>query len=57
MEFGCELPRDIAFNRAAEIRFVADYTGEGVSAEDAQWAVEQAGVFIESIQGIFGVKK
>ena len=46
-----------AFNRAAEIRLVADYTGEGVSAEDAQWAVEQAAVFFEAIQSMFGKPK
>ena len=44
-----------ALNRAAEIRLGADYPGEGVSMEDAQWAVEQAAVFVESIRSMFGI--
>ena len=46
-----------AFNRAAEIRLVADYTGEGVSTEDAQWAVAQAAIFVDAIQSMFGLPK
>lgn len=41
---------------ARNLRQVPD-TGEGVSTEDAQWAVEQAAVFVESIQSMFGIPK
>lgn len=37
-------------NRVAEIRLVADYTGDGVTTEIAQWALEQAEVFVQAVQ-------
>jgi uncharacterized protein (UPF0332 family) len=39
-----------ALNRAAEIRLIADYTGDEVTAERVQWAVEQALVFVETMR-------
>jgi uncharacterized protein (UPF0332 family) len=43
-----ELGRSL--NRVAEIRLVADYTGEEVSMDKAQWAIEQAAAFVDAIQ-------
>lgn len=39
-----------ALNRTAEIRLVADYTGDEVTADKAQWAIEQAVLFVEVVQ-------
>jgi uncharacterized protein (UPF0332 family) len=39
-----------ALNRAAEIRLVADYTGEEIPADQARWVVEQAGTFVKVVQ-------
>ena len=36
-------------NRAAEIRLIADYTGDEVTADKAQWLIEQALVFVEAV--------
>jgi len=46
-QFPVELGR--ALNRAAEIRLVADYTGDEVSIDKAKWLVEQAGLFVEEV--------
>lgn len=37
-------------NRVEEIRLVADYKGDAVEPEQAQWAVQQAVNFVETIQ-------
>jgi uncharacterized protein (UPF0332 family) len=42
-----------ALNRVAEIRLIADHTGDEVTAERAQWAVEQAVVFVEAMRREF----
>jgi uncharacterized protein (UPF0332 family) len=42
-----------ALNKVAEIRLIADYTGDEVTVEMAKWAVEQAGEFIEAIRKTF----
>lgn len=42
-----------ALNKVAEIRLIADYTGDEVSPEMAQWAVEQAEGFVEAMQNDF----
>lgn len=42
-----------ALNRVAEIRLIADYSGDEVTAERAQWAVEQALVFVETMRREF----
>ncbi len=39
-----------ALNRAAEIRLVADYSGDEVTAEKAQWVIEHAAAFIETVR-------
>lgn len=41
------------FNRAEEIRLVADYRGDAVEYEDAQEMVEQAEHFVEAIRAQF----
>jgi uncharacterized protein (UPF0332 family) len=42
-----------ALNKVAEIRLIADYTEDEVTAETAKWAVEQAVEFIEAMQKAF----
>jgi uncharacterized protein (UPF0332 family) len=49
--FSIELGR--SFNRVAEIRLVADYTGDEVSMDKSQWAVEKAAAFVKAIQREF----
>lgn len=39
-----------SLNRAAEIRQIADYTDEGITADKASCAVEQARLFVEAVQ-------
>jgi uncharacterized protein (UPF0332 family) len=46
-----------ALNKAAEVRLIADYTGDEVTAETAQWAVEQAGAFVETMRREFAPAK
>lgn len=46
------LPADLGknLNRAAEIRFIADYTGDAVTPDKAAWLVSHAEEFIQTIQ-------
>jgi len=37
-------------NRVAQMRMVADYTGEEIPMEKAQWAVEQATLFLQVVR-------
>jgi uncharacterized protein (UPF0332 family) len=46
-----------ALNRVAEIRLIADYLGDQVTAERAQWTVEQAAVFVETMRREFRAPK
>lgn len=39
-----------AINRAEELRLVADYTGQPVDAEQTSWAIENAELFVSTIQ-------
>ena len=39
-----------ALNRAAEIRLIADYAGGEVTAEKAQWLIQQAVLFVEAVR-------
>lgn len=39
-----------ALNRAAEIRLVADYAGEEVTADKVLWLIEQAASFVETVR-------
>lgn len=37
-------------NQVEQIRLLVDYTGEEIEPDKAAWAVEQASVFVETIQ-------
>ncbi|WP_295406829.1 HEPN domain-containing protein [uncultured Thiocystis sp.] len=39
-----------ALNQVERLRRLADYTGEPITPEQAQWAVEQAGVFVAKVR-------
>jgi uncharacterized protein (UPF0332 family) len=39
-----------ALNKVERLRKLADYTGEGVTDEDARWAVEQASEFLGTVR-------
>lgn len=39
-----------AINRAEELRLVADYTGQPIDAEQASWAIENADLFVSTIE-------
>lgn len=52
--FPVELGR--AFNRAEDLRLVADYKGDSISTEEARWAVEHAQLFLEQVDCRFMVK-
>lgn len=40
-------------NRAEELRLVADYKGDLVDPDDAAWAVDEAGRFVELMKETF----
>ena len=39
-----------SFNKAEDLRLVADYKGDPISLEDAQWTVQQAQAFVEQVE-------
>ncbi len=39
-------------NRVEEIRLIADYKGDAVEQEQAQWAIQQAEAFLSIIQNL-----
>lgn len=39
-----------ALNRVEELRIVADYRGDSVDSDTAEWAVAQAGEFVEFLR-------
>jgi uncharacterized protein (UPF0332 family) len=39
-----------SFNKAEDLRLVADYKGDPISPEDAQWTVQQAQAFVEQVE-------
>jgi uncharacterized protein (UPF0332 family) len=41
-----------SLNQVERVRLLADYTGEQVDAEKAQWAVDQAEAFIAAIEAV-----
>ena len=49
--FPVELGR--SFNKAEDLRLMADYKSDPISAEDALWAVQQAQAFVEQINQPF----
>lgn len=42
-----------AFNRAEDLRLVADYKGDSISAEEASWAVQHAQTFVNEVENRF----
>ncbi len=46
--FPKELGRSL--NKAEDLRLVADYKGDPISLEDAQWTVQQAQIFVEQVE-------
>lgn len=49
--FPVELGR--SFNKAEDLRLVADYKGDAISAEDSLWVVQQAQAFVAEIDKRF----
>ena len=49
--FPIELGRSL--NKAEDLRLVADYKGDSISAEEAQWAVQQAQAFVDEVEKRF----
>ncbi len=49
--FPVELGR--SFNKAEDLRLMADYKGDPIGADDALWAVQQAQAFVAQIQQRF----
>jgi uncharacterized protein (UPF0332 family) len=41
-----------AFNRVADVRLVADYTGDEVDEATAAWAVSEASRFVAQMRGL-----
>ena len=42
-----------ALNKVEDLRLLADYKGDPVSAANAAWAIEQAQLFVAAIQAAF----
>jgi uncharacterized protein (UPF0332 family) len=42
-----------ALNKVEDLRLVADYKGDPIENEDAEWAVRQAEVFVHAMQSKF----
>ena len=49
--FPVELGRSL--NKAEDLRLVADYKGDSIDAEEAQWAVDAARAFIKEVDSRF----
>ena len=43
-----------SFNKVEDLRLVADYKGDPVETEQAQWAVDQAKIFVEVLRALSG---
>ena len=43
-----------SFNKVEDLRLVADYKGDPVETEQAQWAVDQAKIFVEVLSALSG---
>ena len=52
--FAVELGR--AFNRAEDLRLVADYKGDSINVEQALWAVQQAEFFLKKTEDYLAEK-
>ncbi len=42
-----------SFNKAEDLRLIADYKGDPLDAGDARWVVEQAAAFVGAVQNQF----
>ena len=42
-----------SFNKAEDLRLIADYKGDPLDAADARWVVVQAGAFVGAVQNQF----
>ncbi|MEO6319561.1 MAG: HEPN domain-containing protein [Polaromonas sp.] len=42
-----------SFNKVEDLRLVADYKGDAIEAEDAQWAVNQSALFVAQVGNSF----
>jgi uncharacterized protein (UPF0332 family) len=49
--FPIDLGRSL--NRTEDLRLVADYKGDSIDAEEAQWAVQQAQAFVDEVEKRF----
>ena len=49
--FPVELGRSL--NKAEDLRLVADYKGDSIGIEEAQWVVQQAQVFVDAVKQRF----
>ncbi len=49
--FPIDLGRSL--NRAEDLRLVADYKGDSIATEEAQWAVQQAQAFVDEVEKRF----
>ena len=45
-----------SLNKVEDLRLMADYKGDSVELEDANWAVEQANIFVIELIAKFGFK-
>ena len=43
-----------SFNKVEDLRLVADYKGDPVETEQAQWALDQAKIFVEVLRTLSG---
>lgn len=41
-----------AFNRVGEIRMIADYSGDHVTQDNAEWAIDQASEFVAAVASL-----
>jgi uncharacterized protein (UPF0332 family) len=44
-----------SFNKVEDLRLIADYKGDPVEAEQAQWAVDQARSFVEALRELSAI--
>ena len=42
-----------SLNKVEDLRLMADYKGDSILEEDASWAVNQADIFVETLQTTF----
>jgi len=45
-----------ALNKVEDLRLIADYKGDAIEIEDAQWALEQSLNFVQTMKFLFPFK-